>query len=445
MGQLKINQLEIENVKRIKAVTLIPSANGLTIIGGDNGQGKTSVIDAIAWALGGDRFKPTSPKREGSSANPTLKITLSNGIVVERKGKNSELKVTDSHGKKAGQQLLNCFIEQLALNLPKFMNAPNKEKADILLRIIGIGEKLAKLEHEEQSLYNERRYVGQVSDKKRKYADEMVFYPDAPKDLVSPSELIKQQQEILARNGENARKRERASYYEYTVSTLTDEVARLQNALAAKQRELEKATNDLTIAKTDAMDLVDQSTEELERNIANIEAINAKVRSNMEKAKAEDEASELERQYSDLTVKIEKVRNERYDLLNNASLPLPGLSVEGGELTYQGKKWDSMSGSEQLIVSTAIVRKLNPNCGFVLMDKLEQMDIQTLNRFGEWLTEQGLQVIGTRVSQGDECSIIIEDGYSKPAPEQVFDKPVEIEEPSLKVEIAQPSWKAGMF
>ncbi len=40
-----------------------------------------------------------------------------------------------------------------------------------------------------------------------------------------------------------------------------------------------------------------------------------------------------------------------------------------------------MSGSDQLRVATAIVRKLNPECGFVLLDKLEQMDMTTLQEF----------------------------------------------------------------
>ena len=71
-----------------------------------------------------------------------------------------------------------------------------------------------------------------------------------------------------------------------------------------------------------------------------------------------------------------------------------------------------MSGSEQLRVATAIVRCLNPECGFVLLDKLEQMDMQTLSEFGTWLEANGLQAIATRVSTGDECSIIIEDGWS---------------------------------
>lgn len=114
---MKINRLEIENVKRIKAVKLEPAQNGLTIIGGDNQQGKTSVLDSIAWALGGDRYKPSQSAREGSLVPPNLHIVMNNGLVVERKGKNSALKVTDPNGQKAGQQLLNEFVEQLALDL----------------------------------------------------------------------------------------------------------------------------------------------------------------------------------------------------------------------------------------------------------------------------------------------------------------------------------------
>lgn len=111
-----------------------------------------------------------------------------------------------------------------------------------------------------------------------------------------------------------------------------------------------------------------------------------------------------------MTTELDGIRKQKYDLLNGAQLPLEGLSVEDGELTYHGKKWDAMSGSDQLRVSTAIVRALNPRCGFVLLDKLEQMDLQTLREFGAWLQEQGLQAIATRVSTGGECSIIIEDG-----------------------------------
>ncbi len=432
---VKINALELENVKRIKAVKIDPTQNGLTIIGGDNNQGKTSVLDSIAWALGGDKNKPSNAAREGSTIPPVLKVTLSNGIIVERKGKNSSLKVTDPSGKKAGQNLLNSFIEQLALDLPKFMNKTNKEKAEVLLNIIGVGDQLAVYQKQENELYQERLTVGRIADQKAKFAKEQPFFEDAPKDLVSPQDLINQQQAILAQNGENQRKREKVTQYEYQVKTLTDEVARYEQMLNQKKEELNKATYDLSVAKTDALDLLDQSTDELEKNLAEIEETNRKVRANLDKEKAEEEAKGYKSQYDNLTNQIEDVRKQKYDLLNNADLPLPELSIEDNELTYKGKKWDSMSGSDQLRVSTAIVRKLNPDCGFVLLDKLEQMDLRTLTEFNTWLEQEGLQAIATRVSTGDECSVIIEDGYVKENVSSQSAQPVN----------TQPTWKAGEF
>lgn len=421
---MKINRLEIENVKRIKAVKIEPRENGLTLIGGNNNQGKTSVLDSIAWALGGERFKPSQATREGSVIPPNLHIVMNNGLVVERKGKNSALKVTDPNGNKGGQQLLNEFVEQLALDLPKFMESSGKEKAQTLLQIIGVGDQLLNLEKEEKELYQERLYVGRTADQKEKFAKEQPYFPEAPKDLVSPSDLIRQQQEILARNGENQRKRENLHKLEQDYQKINDDLSEL----LAKQKRIEE---DLRIAKLSAADLQDESTAELEASISNIEEINRKVRANLDKEKAEDDAKVYRSQYNELTEKISNLRSKKNSLLDSAELPLPELSVADGELIYKGQKWDNMSGSERLKVSTAIVRKLNPDCGFVLLDKLEQMDMKTLQEFGLWLESEGLQAIATRVSTGDECSIIIEDGYvagqERPEPEQ------------------KKEWKAGAF
>lgn len=418
MENVKINSLEIENVKRIKAVKIEPSANGLTVIGGNNNQGKTSVLDSIAWALGGNKLRPTKPTREGSVIPPNIHIVLSNGLIVERKGKNSDLKVTDPNGRKGGQTLLDSFIEQLALNLPEFMESTEKEKASTLLRIIGVDDQLYALEEEEQKLYNERLVIGRVADQKEKFAKEQVSYDDVPKEPVSASELIRQQQEILARNGENQKKRENVKLYESQKEIKEGRIRQLESQLAAVTTALEeeRATKaeiekNLLIAQTDALTLVDESTEELEKNISQIEEINRKVRANLDKEKAEEDAKAEKAKYDAMTSQIEKVREKKIRLLNNADLPLPELSIEDGALTYKGQKWDNMSGSEQLKVSTAIVRRLNPQCGFVLLDKLEQMDVNTLKEFGAWLEGEGLQAIATRVSTGDECSIIIEDGY----------------------------------
>ena len=422
---MKINRLEIENVKRIKAVKLEPAENGLTIIGGNNNQGKTSVLDSIAWALGGDRYRPSQATREGSVIPPYLHIVMNNGLVVERKGKNSDLKVTDPSGKKAGQQLLNEFVNQLALDLPKFMEANGKEKAQILLQIIGVGDRLTQLEQEEKQLYNERLAIGRIADQKKKFANEQTYYPDAPKEIVSAADLIRKQQEILARNGENQRKRENLHRLEQEYQQVTEEMAQLLK----RQTALEE---DLSTARKSAQDLMDESTEELEKSITQIDEINRRVRANLDKEKAEEDARDYAEQYDRLTGEINRVREAQTELLNQAELPLPGLSVQDGELVYQGQKWDNMSGSDRLKVATAVVRRLNPQCGFVLLDKLEQMDVRTLKEFGAWLEKEGLQAIATRVSTGGECSIIIEDGYSQ-------------EETAAAPAPKANKWKAGEF
>lgn len=412
METIKINKLEIENLKRIKAVKIEPTANGLTVVGGKNNQGKTSVLDSIAWALGGEKFRPSSPQRDGSVLPPNLHMTMSNGLVVERKGKNSELKVTDPDGRKGGQQLLNEFVEALALDLPKFIQSTSKEKAQTLLKIIGVSDKLTDLERQEQELYAKRLAVGQIADQKKKYALEQKYYPEAPKEPVSASELIKQQQDILAKNGENQRKRINLANLRSQYKQVDARVTELKKELLKLTAEQDKLFSDIEIAQQTAEQLHDESTAELEASITNIETINRLVRANLDKEKAEDDALLYTNQYAAIGKEIDAVRQSKVDLLTGANLPLTGLSVADGELIYNGFKWDSISGSDQLKVSTAIVRKLNPRCGFVLLDKLEQMDIDTLNEFGAWLKHEGLQAIATRVSTGSECSIVIEDGYS---------------------------------
>jgi len=374
MGEsIKINSFELENVKRVKAVSYEPSPNGLTIIGGKNGQGKTSILDAIAWTLGGAKFEPSSAVRDGSYNPPKLEVKLSNGLVVTRSGNSSTLKVVDPEGKKSGQRILDGFIGQLALDLPKFMEMSDKEKANELLKLLGVEDELNKLEGKHQEVYAKRHSIGQIATQKDKYAKELVGYDDVPLEPISASELIQQQQAILLKNAENQKKRNNVSAIQaqmVTINNLVDETQKKLEELQAKQAQL---AEDYDIATTAAKS-----------------------------------------DYDNLTGELEAIREDKNKLLESVQMPLLGLSIQDGVLIYNDRQWDCMSGAEQLKVATAIVRALNPKCGFVLMDKLEQMDVDTMKEFGAWLESEGLQVIATRVTNNqDECSIIIEDGHIK--------------------------------
>lgn len=414
MDTIKINSFELENVKRVKAVSYEPTINGLTVIGGKNGQGKTSILDSIAWTLGGAKFEPSTAQREGSYNPPRLEVKLSNGLVVTRTGTNSTLKVLDPEGKKSGQKILDSFIGQLALDLPKFMEMSDKEKAQELLQLLGVEDELKKLEGEYQEIYSKRHSIGQIATQKDKYAKELPAYDDAPNELVSASELIQQQQSILLKNEENKQKRNQVLAIQTEMKVIANRIDEYQAKLDELMEKQTQLAEDYNIATTAAQDLEDESTAELEEQIRSVDEINTKVRANQERQRALQEAADFSQEYEELTETIKDIRERKNKLLESVDMPLPGLSIQDGVLIYNDRQWDCMSGAEQLKVATAIVRALNPKCGFVLMDKMEQMDVDTMKEFGEWLEQEGLQVIATRVTNNeDECSIIIEDGHIK--------------------------------
>lgn len=461
---VKIASLELENVKRIHAVELEPAQDGLTVIGGKNAQGKTSVLDAIAWALGGDKMKPADPNRKGGATPARLRVELSNGIVVERKGKNGSLHVTDTTGKKAGQQLLNDFISQLALNIPRFMNGSDADKATALLQTLGIDAELAKIDGSIRATFQDRQLVGRDAKAKRAHAEKLPHHEDAPATPVSAAELIQEQQAILARNGEKLKAKQdaedtakKAEFARTTVSATNMRVADLEQQLAEARADLARRTKEAEEAEEKAKvlaqstaELVLESTEEIEASIANIETINNKVRDNQAKAEADAEALRVEQEYDGLTQKLEDLRAKRRGLLDGAPLPLPELSIDDeGALTYKDHTWGDMSGAEQLVVATAIVRATKPECGFVLVDKLEQFDTDELAKFGEWAKGEGLQIIGTRVATDDSCTVVIVDGriegqdLAEPAPEKshALDWDGDAAQPTTTTQPTTQQWK----
>lgn len=414
---VKISSLELENVKRVRALSLEPTADGLTVIGGGNGQGKTSVLDAIAWALGGNRKRPDRPTREGSATPAQLRVELSNGIVVERKGKNGALTVTDPEGRRAGQALLDSFVEELAIDLPRFMAMSDREKADELLGIVGIGEELERLDRDLERARSARLAKGQEKRAKAKVAEEAPWYPDAPEEPVSAADLLAEQQAAQATNMENERIRAAADRAERDHERAVSELSEAERALAAATERAEAARRAASAASEAAKAAremadacADADTTDLDVRIGEVDRVNEMVRANRERARLQAEADDAEAQYRELDEDCDELQRSRVALLEGADMPLDGLSVEDGRLMYRGAAWGEMSGSEQLRVATAIVRRVKPECGFVLVDKLEQMDPSTLREFGEWAQSRGLQVIGTRVATDETCTVVIEDG-----------------------------------
>jgi hypothetical protein len=336
----KITKLELENVKRVRAVEITPAQTGLTLIGGNNCQGKTSILDTICYSLGGEKYRPSNLQREGAESEAYSKIVLSNGIVVERKGKNAALKVTDPSGMKAGQKLLDDFIEELALNLPKFLQMNSKEKAGVLLSILGIEQQLKAIDEEEKTAYDERTTWGRIADQKEKYAAELPFFEDAPDVPVSSASIIAEGQEVMHRNADKANHRANVKRLQMIAEQALrnkqakeNRVNEIRSMLEMAERDLQAASNEADLAgfnfQKESQQVLepDESTGDIERKLNEIESVNEKVKSNASKQAANKEAENSREKYNQLTVAVESARSKRMALLNSVKLPLPGIGV----------------------------------------------------------------------------------------------------------------------
>lgn len=416
---ITITSFEVENVKRVRAVRLAPSETGLTLIGGDNGQGKTSVIEALMGALGGDSYK--QPVREGADKG-VVKVTLSNGIEVKRvytSAGGSRLEVVDPSGKRGGQQLLAAFISPFALDIATFMEAPDKKKADILLKVIGVNPQ--PFEERIRTLEADRLLKGRERDRAKGNAESLPYYEDVGDEKLDGNAISAQMTEALQHN---ARIRQASSDVQaakdrmelaeirrkQAEEALAKAVAAQDEASAAHRDALEKAA---TVGKP-----VD--TQAVSAKLQEVTEINEKVSANLSRKAAQDLHAQLADEYKSISHEIEGVREELRSLLEGAELPYPGLGVNDGVLEYNGRPWSTLSESERLILATAVSRAVLPTCKFVLIDGMERMDRKTLKTFTAWLVAQGLQAIGTRVGDDGENTIIIEDGEVAASNDSMF-------------------------
>jgi len=408
---IKIETLRIRNFKRIKVAELEFKPEGVTILGGENCQGKSTFLDAICALLGGKKYLPTNPHNiDANGATAVARIELSNGIEVELSGDKSTLKIKVD-GKKGNQGTLKEFLNEFALDINKFMRATETDKGKMLIEHLGIGEQLAFLDTKIQNNVEERTVVGRDRDRKIQLAEACQTFENVPEVRVDVTTLMAELRRLEAENNEHQDR--------------LDEMERIRNKASEKRAEIQKLEAEIAQLKHDHDEIeavtktfTAHDTASIESQINNASSINEKIDANAKAKATEEEAKAAKKEYQDLTDIIEESRKQRVKLIEEIGMPLAGLEIKDGALLYNGQAWDCMSGSERLKVATAISRAFKPECGFVLIDELEQMDWKTIKEFDAWAKAEGIQIIGAMVCDDDKAGenvIIIEDGRVKGA------------------------------
>lgn len=428
VSKAKITGLKLENVKRIKLVEIQPVENGLTIIGGNNGEGKTSVLDGIAYALGGESFRPSA--LTNGDGNAYIRVDIGD-YTVERKGKNAELRITDRNGMKGGQKMLNEIVGKFALDLSKFMNANDQEKTKLLLKMFPeLETMLDEYKRESEQLRGKRTEINRDIVRMQAQYDMMPCHSDVPEAEIQVSDLIEQLNAESQKEKDLEEKRRNAEAISGNLKAMEEQYNSMTDTLESLRSQIKTLEANIQANVTSAKQMLEQKrilAEEIENapasrraeiteQINHASAINDKILQNRNRKSALANLEALRKESETLTSNIDEIESRRKATLQKADLPLPELSItDEGELLYHNQKWDCMSGAERLKVATAICMEAKPECGFVLIDGLEAMDGKTLDEFSRFLAEKNMQGIGTIVGENERATIILEDGRVKDA------------------------------
>ncbi len=414
---MKIIRLTAENVKRISAVEISPDGN-LVVIGGRNGQGKTSTIDAIWYALGGKGAIPDEPLKHGKKKG-RVEVNLGD-IVVSRtftKAGGGVLKVMSADGKSfpSPQKMLDDLVGRLSFDPLEFSRMKPKEQLETLKGITGVD--FSELNEERQELYDERTTVNR--DVKRLEARmEAIDVPEnVPDEEVSSKDIVDEISAGSKINEENDRIR--ATYEKHrdaSIDIATDikdverEIKKLQDELLELKKKSEDTERLAQEFKSKVETLEDVDLGELRNKLLSVEETNRKVRKNQEYKKLSRELGKAIATSEKLTEKIWEIDTKKEELVAEAEMPLEGLGFGEGVVTFNGVPFNQASGAEQLRVSVAIGMALNPKLRVLLVRDGSLLDHDSMKLLAEMADKNNTQIWIERVGDGDEVTVVIEDG-----------------------------------
>lgn len=415
---MNITSLEISNVKRIKALTIHPDGSTV-VIGGKNGQGKTSVLDSIVYALAGASKHCAQPVRQGEDKGRIV-CTLENGLIVTRTftaAGNTALTVTNGDGAKypSPQGILDALVGRLSFDPLEFSRMDPKRQLETLKAMVGLD--FASEDQKRKTLYEERTQANRDAKNIRARVEAMPHFPDAPAEEMSAADLLA---ELKRRQEANAAVRQgrkdmddlkaRMAKGETAIADLDRKIAELQAQREKAVALMGQLAASLGAATAVIAEAIEEDETEVTARIDGIMAINKKVAANVQRAEIEEEAVVLEARSAILTAEIDQIDKDKAEALAATTFPVPGLSFDEHGVVFNGVPFSQASDAEKIRVSVSMGLAMNPQLKVILIRDGSLLDDDSLALIAAMAAEADAQVWIERVGRGDECSVVIEDG-----------------------------------
>lgn len=391
---MKPETVTVKNIFGVEYIEL-EAKDGVTLIGGKNGQGKTSLINAIMLAVKKKSVKAEKKVKEGNDEGE-ITITTDEGIIINHifsASGESSLKITkDEKSIASPQKFLDEIIKDFTVDPVKFIELDPIKQTDIILEIAGID--VNAVNSEIKYIYDERTSVNRELKKAETIAKDFKKYAECKQ--VDVSALNAEYKEALNNNNE--------------FNATTSEIKRLESLISDLKQKLSEAENKLTQAKDDIafMDIID--TTEIETRLANANQTNMNYANYMKRLESEKQVQSLFSESESLSEKLKQKRNDKQQAINKVKI-MEGLSLDDNDvLCVNGTPLNQLSTSEQLKISMRIAMLSQPDFKLIVIDRAESLDEDNMNLINNIATENGYRVFATKVGQAE---IMIESGKIK--------------------------------
>lgn len=434
--------LVAENIKKIRAVEIEPKGRRLVQITGKNGQGKTSVLDAIWYGLAGKRALPEKPVRKGAE-KAKIKLDLGELTVTRiiQPGGQMTLHVEGAKGAKfsSPQQVLDELLGALTFDPLAFVTMKPKEQINALRQVVKIELNIEEMNAATEKDFSERRDVNREIERLKAEVSTITVQDGLPKDKQDESQILakltdagklnREAQEVDAAKREALGKAQGAgrahdvvaehlSKSEARIEQLKQELAQEEanhkdlkhnvSELAKKAGKLAKEAN----AMPDGQ-MVDVSA--LTAQLQTVQLTNREIDKRVRREGLRKQLTEKQRSADTLTRAMEDREEAKRNAISSAKMPVPGLAFDEEHVTFNGIPLDQLGEGEQIRISTAIAMAANPKLRILRVMHGEALDDEGLAMLSQMAEENDFQIWMARVDSSGKVGIVMEDGTAREA------------------------------
>ena len=425
---MKIVALKAENIKRLVAVEIKPDGN-LVQITGKNGQGKTSVLDCIWWALAGASHIQSTPIRKGEDK---ARIRLDLGeIIVTRTftakdgGTISAITVENEKGARfpSPQAMLDDLLGQLSFDPLSFARMEPKAQYETLKKFVP-GVDFESIESKQRFDYALRTDVSRRAKEARIQADRIEIPADIPDALVDEVNLIGEMEAAGKHNAEIEQRKANRADFQNQIERKKDAYSALTLQIEAANKRLKELLDEEIKAKTEIANMATKlsnaaplpepiDTGALRQRIADAKAVNEKVQLKGSKKKLEEMADKLKAEADEISQRMEAREEEKRKSIADAKLPVEGITFGAGEVLMNGVPFEQASDAEQLRISIAIAMALNPKLRVIRVRDGSLLDEESLKLISDMADKEDYQVWCERVDSSGKIGFVLENGHIK--------------------------------